>query len=702
MVKKSFLKNLIDQFYLTKVEDKKNIEIKYEPLMDSGSTDTISCFPEDGISEFAYENGSYYVGSWKQGKRHGFGVMYYYLKPNISDESEFFKKSKKSYKDIQTLIEYNNTWLEIKGKTTDPKEIEEADAAFNTNSKLMIEIENELRINHAILKDSSVLIKRADEIVEFISKNPELLMPMDMQLPFKQIQEEQQNLANLQRLSDEQKLSQKDVLSPENKFYFERYQIALKKIEDIKVNIITPNEVKLFLGSLCRFGLKYEGEWINDKFSGKGTYYWSSGEKYEGNFVDGRIEGKGAYKYSNDDLYQGFFINGVAFGRGTSNWNYGEKHIGMYKDNMLEGKGTYYFTNGDIYKGKFKSGKRHGGGTYIYSDGGHFYGQWRKGERFGPGVEVDKVGNKINVKYKNGELIFPDPLFLSSDSSNNSSLNEKDTTEVQTILAVDKAEEFLKELNSLVGLSNVKLEITKMIKLNKVNKLRKEQGFPVDPSSMHMIFLGNPGTGKTTVARLIGQIFKESELLKKGHVVEVDRSGLIGQYIGHSEKKTQEVIDKARGGILFIDEAYSLVKTESSNDFGVEVIELLMKDMEDYRADYVVIVAGYTDKMNTFLKSNPGLASRFSRTIKFDDYSPTELLEIFMGSIKKYQLKLTPSAEIKVKQKIESIASTKDEDFANARTIRNFFENIKEYQSLRVSELINADIQTIDAEDIPD
>lgn len=249
-------------------------------------------------------------------------------------------------------------------------------------------------------------------------------------------------------------------------------------------------------------------------------------------------------------------------------------------------------------------------------------------------------------------------------------------------------EQSLLELNQLVGLVPVKKQITDLINVIRANILRKSQGLSVAPLSLHMVFTGNPGTGKTTVARLIGHIFYELGLLSRGHLVETDRSGLVAGYVGQTALKVQKVIGEALGGVLFIDEAYSLSPSHPT-DFGSEAIETLLKAMEDNRDNLVVIVAGYQDKMSRFITSNPGLQSRFNRYIYFDDYAPNELAQIFLGLCNESQYEMTPSAEKELYTILQNLYANRDQYYGNARLVRNLFEKTITNQSNRIINLAN-------------
>ncbi len=257
------------------------------------------------------------------------------------------------------------------------------------------------------------------------------------------------------------------------------------------------------------------------------------------------------------------------------------------------------------------------------------------------------------------------------------------------------------ELEKLIGLDTIKNDIKDLASFFKMQKKRKEKGMKIVPMSLHLVFTGNPGTGKTTVARILASIYKEIGALSKGHVVEVDRADLVAEYVGQTAPKTSKKIQEAMGGILFIDEAYTLAKGDGK-DFGQEAIDTLLKAMEDHRENFIVIVAGYPAQMHTFINSNPGLKSRFNKYINFPDYSAKELRQIFMEMCDEYEYHLTPEAEDKVRERIEYIESHKKDNFANARTIRNLFEKIITRQAARLGDVEdeNADLSEINAEDV--
>ncbi|HFI0188063.1 TPA: AAA family ATPase [Streptococcus suis] len=274
-------------------------------------------------------------------------------------------------------------------------------------------------------------------------------------------------------------------------------------------------------------------------------------------------------------------------------------------------------------------------------------------------------------------------------------------SEETSSVTVETIEEALDQIDQLIGLDAVKKEVHNLTNLLRLNKMRQERGFKTLKTSNHLVFLGNPGTGKTTVARFIAKIYKSLGILSEGQLIEVDRVDLVAGYVGQTAIKTREVIDKALGGILFIDEAYTLAK--GGTDFGQEAIDTILKAMEDKRDDFVVIVAGYSDPMNNFLESNPGLRSRFNKLIHFPDYTAEELLEIFNSYCQTNEMRISSDASLILKHYLQEICDKKPPNFANGRAVRNIFETSLSLQANRLAqkEQINDDeLMLITAEDL--
>lgn len=281
-------------------------------------------------------------------------------------------------------------------------------------------------------------------------------------------------------------------------------------------------------------------------------------------------------------------------------------------------------------------------------------------------------------------------------------------TETQQAPAGEKKPETdpMEDLNELIGLTGIKHDVRELYDFTKIQKLRKDAGMKTVPVSMHLVFTGNPGTGKTTVARILARLYKQIGVLSTGQLVECDRSGLVAGYVGQTAVKTQKKIEEAMGGVLFIDEAYSLARSaDQGTDFGQEAIDTILKAMEDHRDEFVVIVAGYTKPMETFIHSNPGLQSRFNKFIEFPDYTVDELLAIFDLNCRKYEYVPDPEAREQVKTLLMLRKAQMPENFANAREVRNLFETIITNQARRIAVLehpTKEEMQQITLEDLRD
>lgn len=285
---------------------------------------------------------------------------------------------------------------------------------------------------------------------------------------------------------------------------------------------------------------------------------------------------------------------------------------------------------------------------------------------------LNEFNTKVNEASANG--VRPATKDKVSDSEEADTENEEPK---------EPEEDPMETLDKLIGLDTIKADVKELTNFVKIQKTRKDAGLKSVPVSLHLVFTGNPGTGKTTVARIISKLYKNIGVLSKGQLVETDRSGLVAGYVGQTAIKTQELIKKAMGGVLFIDEAYAL--SQKDDAFGQEAIDTILKAMEDHRDDLVVIVAGYTEPMEKFINSNPGLKSRFNKYIEFPDYTIDELMDIFDMNCKKYDYVIEDDTKQHVKELISQRKLASNGNFANAREIRNLFEEIITNQASRIA-----------------
>ena len=316
-------------------------------------------------------------------------------------------------------------------------------------------------------------------------------------------------------------------------------------------------------------------------------------------------------------------------------------------------------------------------------------------------VNSDFWGTPLSPAEKLGEKAAPKtPDKTPGRAPEKKSGGPEQPSEAPESLPKEDMKDLLAELDGYIGLQTVKEEVHNLINMASVYQLRRQHDLPTTDMSLHLVFTGNPGTGKTMMARMMARIYRSLDILSRGQLGEVDRSGLVAGYVGQTAIKTQKVIEKAMGGVLFIDEAYAL-NGRSENDFGQEAIDTILKAMEDHRDDLVVIVAGYTDLMDRFIHSNPGLESRFNRFLLFDDYTTDEMVEIFRMQCKKGCYQLTEEAQPLIRDYIAEESA--DDSFGNARGVRNLFEHVLVAQNNRLAtmeKITREDLMTITADDV--
>lgn len=295
--------------------------------------------------------------------------------------------------------------------------------------------------------------------------------------------------------------------------------------------------------------------------------------------------------------------------------------------------------------------------------------------------------------------VFSNYLGLNLDKS------KTDNKEIDNLPEEDTLEKVLKELNDLVGLAEVKKDVSELINLLEIQKKRSKQGLKNVEITLHTVFLGPPGTGKTSVARLLSRIFKHLGFLSKGQMYETDREGLVAGYVGQTATKVNNAVESSLGGVLFVDEAYALTQNAFGNDYGAEAVNTLLKRMEDHREDLAVVVAGYTEPMKIFIESNPGLRSRFNRYFHFNHFTPAELLQIFESFCMKSDFILTDDAKEKLTDTFELLYESKNESFGNARVVRNLFEKCVQNQAnriVKIKKITNKVLKSLTEEDIPE
>lgn len=417
---------------------------------------------------------------------------------------------------------------------------------------------------------------------------------------------------------------------------------------------------------------QYEGDFVHGMKKGKGKQYYPNGFlQYEGDFIWHHMQGAGKLYYpaespTGEELdrgvttlyYEGYFFEDLKHGKGKVYSREGVLEAeGHFKEDVMTGHGTLYYGNGQAsYIGDLVQGKKHGRGDYFNEEGKIIYsGEFINDERLRITPEIEQEINKLQ-----------------------------------------------KQLDGLVGLPNAKKELHNLINFIKIQSLRVDHGLTSFPITYHLVFTGNPGTGKTTVARIIGQIYKHLGVLSSGHFVETDRAGLVAGYVGQTALKVQEVVNKAKGGVLFIDEAYSLIN-DKQDAFGKEAIDSLLKAMEDLRDDLVIIVAGYTELMEEFLQSNPGFKSRFNHFVQFDNFSTDELYDIFAMLCQTNDYQFGEAFAQRMTAQLHQIPIETIPNFSNGRYIRNLFEKLVTIQSNRLIQqamITKEELMTFEEQDI--
>ena len=578
--------------------------------------------PEDtDDGEIVYPDGRRYKGGVRSGKRHGRGTLIL-LRDSVTVDGRLQPNNldKEMIDSIQKLSADN---IALKQK------LDESD-----KSEFDTEIVRVIAQNDASIRDlsSSLLQHSAKNNAESFSSNRSFENPLETDEPMVDVESERLRA----KLNEEKQIRLYWVNgrdSASNEVYRAVTDKEIQKHDALIYDLVVKlHYVESDVNRLSFFlGVSYDGDWEDDLFHGQGTFLWISGSKYQGPFVAGKVHGKGTFTESNGTTYTGFFSNGKKHGRGTTKWPSGQSHHGMWWDGDMSGKGTLNWPNGVQYKGKFKNGLINGGGAYLWPNGTQYLGLWKKGRIYGNGTLIYPEGRRIQGKWTNeslnesirgGSSAVNDKGSIAATSSNAEQIVSRDLKVLPSSVGQkpapsrdegpkDTVMQFIHDqFESFVGMETVKQEVYRQASLMEMQRLRQNMGLanPASPSR-HLVFTGNPGTGKTTFARVIAGMYMRLGILKTDKVVETDRSGLVAGYVGHTAIKTIAIFESALDGVLFIDEAYAL-KTDAHWDFGPEAIDTLLKLMEDYRDRIVVIVAGYEGLMGTFLGVSGFLCSR--------------------------------------------------------------------------------------------
>lgn len=433
-------------------------------------------------------------------------------------------------------------------------------------------------------------------------------------------------------------------------------------------------------------------------------YYYRGDSYYEQGYMDAAIHDLNeAIRLDPSDI-DALNCRGLAY-MDISNlesaiWNFTEAiHLDPENSTIFSNRGVAYSEQGNLKSAirDFSEAIRLDPGNIdAYNNRGCAYSD--QGDQVSANSDFQIASQEKNPEVNKNKL--NPPILI-----NNNIQGEISTLSKQGQVNDPDLQSLFDELNNMIGLEQAKAEVHQLVQFVRIQKLRQSKGLGKSNISLHSVFQGNPGTGKTTVARIYAKMLHAMGLLEKGHLVETDRSGLVGNYIGQTATKTDEKVSEALGGVLFIDEAYALYKGDHTEwDYGPEAIEVIMKRMEDHRDNLAVIVAGYQEPMDNFLNSNEGFKSRFVNYIHFDDYSPDELYQIFLTDCVDNQYTLSKDAADGIRKVIDKAYETKAKNFGNARYCRNIFEKIIRNQSLRIGDSINnptvQQLKMIEAEDI--